>query len=68
LLDLHQDIERKHALGVNAQRIDFDFRYPRIAANDEWARNFLNHPGGRWTRPAKLGMAMSQKARGKRWI
>jgi hypothetical protein len=29
---LHQDIERKRALGVNAQRIDFDFRYPRIAA------------------------------------
>jgi hypothetical protein len=28
-----QDIERQHALGVNAQRIDFDFRYPRIAAD-----------------------------------
>src|SRR5580692_8818069 len=33
LLDLHQDIERQRALGVNAQRIDFDFRYPRIAAD-----------------------------------
>src|ERR1700722_20176336 len=33
LLDLHQDIERKRALGVNAQRVDFDFRYPPIAAD-----------------------------------
>src|SRR5580704_7794347 len=33
LLDLHQHIERQRALGVNAQRIDFDFRYPRIAAD-----------------------------------
>src|SRR5580700_448998 len=33
LLDLHQHIECKRALGVNAQRIDFDFRYPRIAAD-----------------------------------
>src|SRR3984957_16602564 len=34
LLDLHQHIERHRALGVNAQRVDFDFRYPRIAADD----------------------------------
>src|SRR5580704_8220241 len=34
LLDLHQDIERQRALGVNAQRIDFDFCHPRIAADD----------------------------------
>src|ERR1700730_3030603 len=33
LLDLHQDVERQRALGVNAQRIDFDFRYPPIAAD-----------------------------------
>src|SRR5580704_17964364 len=33
LLDLRQHIERERALGVNAQRIDFDFRYPRIAAD-----------------------------------
>src|SRR5580704_9529524 len=33
LPDLHQHIERKRALGVNAQRIDFDFRYPPIAAD-----------------------------------
>src|ERR1700729_2890357 len=33
LLDLDQDVERQRALGVNAQRIDFDFRYPPIAAD-----------------------------------
>src|ERR1700686_4237726 len=27
--------------------------------------DFLSHPGRRWTRPAKLGMAVPQKARGK---
>jgi hypothetical protein len=37
LLDLYQDIERQRALGVNAQRIDFDFRYPRIAADQRAA-------------------------------
>jgi len=38
---VHQDIERKRALGVNAQQIDFDFRYLRIAANDEGARGLF---------------------------
>jgi hypothetical protein len=33
VLDLHQDVERKRALGVNAQRIDFDFRYAPVAAD-----------------------------------
>src|SRR5580704_17910303 len=31
LLDLHQYVERNRALGVNAQRIDFDFSYLRVA-------------------------------------
>jgi hypothetical protein len=30
---VHQQIKRQRALGENAQRIDFDFRYLRIAAD-----------------------------------
>jgi hypothetical protein len=37
LLVAHQDIVCQRALGVNAQRIDFDFRYPRIAADQRAA-------------------------------
>jgi hypothetical protein len=33
LHDPHQDIECQRAPGVSTQRIDFDFRYPRIAAD-----------------------------------
>jgi hypothetical protein len=33
LPDPHQDIACKRAPGVNAQRIDLDFRYPRIATD-----------------------------------
>jgi hypothetical protein len=33
LLDLGQDIACQRAPGVNAQWIDFDFRYPRIATD-----------------------------------
>jgi hypothetical protein len=42
LSDLHQHIECKRPPGVSAQRIDFDFRYLRVAA-DQRAESLPNY-------------------------
>src|ERR1700723_159130 len=61
LLDLHQDIERQRALGVNAQRIDFDFRYPPIAADQ---RAEPQHASGDGVKIGGRGAAAAPPPRG----
>src|SRR6202041_204384 len=61
LLDLHQDIERQRALGVNAQRVDFDFRYPPIAADQ---RAEPQHASGDGVKIGGRGAAAAPPPRG----